>query len=482
MKPTRKTLKKALSNLLTVFLLLSLAPLSALAQTETGQITVKATDPQGAVVPGATVRVKSADRGTEVTTTTNEEGTATVTNLQPGLYDVTVEGGGFAPNAQRAQVTVGAKLTIEASLSAQAKGESITVVAGESGVEVNTQTQELSDVVSQAQITELPTLTRNPYDLVGLSGNVSPGDPSARGTGYAINGQRAASTNILLDGGENVDLFSASVGQSVPLDSVQEFRIITSNFSAEYGRASGGIVNVATRAGSNNFHGSLYEFNRVSALASNSFDNNANGIPKGVFTRNQFGYSAGGRVIKDKLFFFSSTEWTRVRSSGEVISLVPTPQLLAASNARTQAFFGAFHLVNPINGAVHTVSDVLKNFGLPATGAFGSLPGNLPAFGEVRATRATDLGAGTPQNDWQTVNRLDYNWSDKTQIYIRGVYEEGATPDGTVSFSPYDGFNTGSVTKNQNYLGSVTHAFSSNIVSQTKVVFNRLRNGDSPLG
>src|SRR5207253_3268190 len=114
---------------------------------------------------------------------------------------------------------------------------------------------------------------------------------------------RAASTNILLDGGENVDLFTAGVGQTVPLDAVQEFRVITSNFSAEYGRASGGIVNVATKAGSNAFHGSLYEFNRISALASNGFDNNAQSIPKGVFTRNQFGYSVGGRIIKDTLLF-----------------------------------------------------------------------------------------------------------------------------------------------------------------------------------
>src|SRR4030095_13041175 len=111
-----------------------------------------------------------------------------------------------------------------------------------------------SDIVSQKQIVELPTLTRNPYALVAISGNVSDGDPvnmAMRGTGFAINGQRSASTNILLDGGENVDAFVAGVGQSVPLDSVQEFRVITSNFSAEYGRASGGIVNVATKAGSN---------------------------------------------------------------------------------------------------------------------------------------------------------------------------------------------------------------------------------------
>jgi len=180
--------------------------------------------------------------------------------------------------------------------------------------------------------------------------------------------------------------------------------------------------------------------------------------------------------------FFSSTEWTRVRSSGEVISLVPTPQLLAASSANTQNFFNAFHLVTPINGAVHTVAETLASFGLAATGPFGSLPGNLPAFGEVRSTRAADFGAGVPVSDWQTVNRLDYNLSDRTQIYVRGVFEQGSNPDGTVSFSPYQGFNTGQTTGDQNYLANVTHTFSPTMVSQTKVVFNRLRNADLPLG
>jgi hypothetical protein len=157
---------------------------------------------------------------------------------------------------------------------------------------------------------------------------------------------------------------------------------------------------------------------------------------------NQAGGTVGGPIIHDKLFFFSSTEWTRVRSSGQVISLVPTPELLARTNINTRNYFNAFQLVAPINGLVHSVSEVLANFNLPATGAFGSLPGNLPAFGEVRATRSADFGAGLPVNDWQTINRLDYNWSDKTQIYIRGVYEQGKNPDGTISFSPYQGFNT----------------------------------------
>jgi hypothetical protein len=477
MKLKRKILRKTVFSLLAVFLLYSITPLVALAQTETGQITVKATDPQGAVVSGAAVNVKSTSTGVERLASTNEEGIAIITALQPGVYDITVSSSGFAPYKQQANVTVGARLNLEAALSVTTKGESVTVIAGDSGVEVNTQTQELSNVVSQKQITELPTITRNPYALVAISGNVAEGDPRSmtmRGTGFAINGQRSASTNILLDGGENVDAFVAGVGQSVPLDGVQEFRIITSNFSAEYGRASGGIVNVATRAGSNTFHGSLYEFSRVSALASNEFNDNANGIDKGVFTRNQFGYSAGGKVIKDKLFFFNSTEWTRVRSTGEIISIVPTPELINASNANTKAFFAPYQLATPINGTVYTVGDVKSLLGLSGANAFTNLSNNLPAFGQVRLPNATDLGGGIPGNDWQTVARFDYNWSDKTQMYFRAAFEEGSQQKGAVNFSPYVGFDTGQSTRNQNYLFNVTRTLSSNLVNQSKVVFNRL--------
>src|SRR5436190_8739657 len=159
MKVKRRGLREAIATLLTVFLLLSLGLGSALAQTETGQVTVKATDPQGAVVAGATVLVKSTATGAERTTTTNAEGIATITNLQPGVYDITVTSGNFAPFKQQQQITVGGKMSLDANLSITAKGEVVNVVAGEAGVEVNTQTQELSDVVSQKQITELPTIT-----------------------------------------------------------------------------------------------------------------------------------------------------------------------------------------------------------------------------------------------------------------------------------------------------------------------------------
>lgn len=471
--------------------------LSAAAQTETGQIIGKVTDPNGAVVAGATVTVKSVDKGAERTTTTGDDGFYTVTNLQPGLYDVTVNGTGFAPAMLRAQVTVGAKTSLETTLSVSAiSGNVVDVVAG-NGVEVNTQNQELADAISGTQIRELPTLTRNPYNLVGLSGNATqdPGDAvggGGRGAGYNLNGQRTASTNILLDGADNNNTFSASIGQRVPLDSVGEFRVITSNFSAEYGRASGGVVNVATRAGSNDFHGSVYEFNRISRLASNGFDNNANGIPRSRFARNQFGYAFGGPVLKNKIFFFSSTEWTRVRSTGGINAFVPTPELIGASSPATQQFFNAYKLAGTPTGRALTVADVIADRGgaaagfVLATNAFAALSPTLPALQEIRYTIPADFGGGIPQNTYQTVNRGDWNLSDRTQIYGRYAVEKNLYFQGTNASSPYSGFDTGVTNFRQNALLSLTHSFTPNFVSQSKIVYNRLNDlqglGEQPAG
>lgn len=453
----------------------------ALAQ-ETGQIIGTVKDANGAVVAGATVTIKNDVTGLTRTASTNNEGGFIVTNLQSGTYTVTVAQAGFANFEQKVILTVGSKFSVEATLRAGGVTGSVDVVGG--GIaEVNTQEQQLSTVVSQKQLTELPTLTRNAYSLVGISGNASSADPSGRGAGFAINGQRAASTSILLDGGENVDTFTASIGQSTPLDSVGEFRVITSNFSAEYGRASGGIVNAVTKGGTNEFHGSIYAFNRISKLASNGFDNNAKGIERGVFTRNQFGYAVGGPIIKNKLLFFNSTEWTRVRSAGDVIAYVPTAQLIAASSPATRAFFAAYgQLAATASGAPRTVADVMADRGIAAgSGAFSALPANLPAFQRVRYTVPADLGGGTPQNSYQTVTRIDWNLSDKTQVYGRYAIEDQFFLEGTNATSPYEGFSAGATAFNQNALVSITHQFTNTLISQTRLVYNRLGN-DQPLG
>src|SRR5262249_27905100 len=160
------------------------------------------------------------------------------------------------------------------------------------GVQVNTETATVGTVVDAQLVNQLPTVNRNPYTFAANVGTASDADPSGRGVGVSFNGLRAAGPNRLLHCAANNDEITPSVGQTVPLDSVAEYSVLTNNFTAEYGRASSGVVNLATKSGSNNFHGSLYEYNRVSRLSSNDFFDNANGNPKATFVRNIFGGSA----------------------------------------------------------------------------------------------------------------------------------------------------------------------------------------------
>ena len=475
----------SVKRLLAATFIVALLAGSLMAQQETGRITGTVKDQSGAVVPGASVAVKNIATNAERTAVTGRDGSYVVTNLQPATYEVSVAMTGFNTSKKQANVTVGGVTTLDFALTVGAT--QTTVVVSEAAVQVDTESQVLSSVITTKQVLELPTLTRNPYDLVAISGNVSPGDPrdTARGAGYNINGQRSASTNILLDGSDNNDSFTATVGQSVPLDSVQEFSVVSSSFTAEYGRASGGVVNVATKSGTNEFHGTVYEFNRVSRLTSNGFDNNAQGIPRAIFTRNQFGFSVGGPVVKDKLFFFNNTEWFRIRSSSTNTALVPTPQLIAASAANTQKFFQTFGTlkIQP-NGKIYTKAEIpgLCN----ATGPCANLAASTPVWATVNYPVPADAGGGDPRNEYQTVTRIDYNISDKTTIYGRWALQNQDAFAGTNGDSPYKGFDTGYKNRNNNALLNVTHTFSPTLVAQSKIVFNRLNNlqplGDNPVG
>ena len=454
------------------------------AQTETGQITGTVLDPSGAAVPNAAITVKSVTTGSVRETTTSMSGGYTVTNLLPGVYSVTVNASGFAEVQQRATVSVGSKVGVD--LHVQVGKASTVVEVAAAAVEVNTESQSLTTTVSGAQLNDLPTLNRNPYALVALSGNVSDAGAGNRGVGYSINGLRESGTNILLDGAANNDEFTASVGQRVPQESIAEFSVVTSDYTAEYGRASAGIVNVATKNGTNELHGSVYELNRVSALSSNSFNDNALGNPKGVFTRNQFGYSVGAPIKKNKLFFFSSTEWTRVASNANNQAMLPDPALIAASSPNTQAFFAAYGKLAPGSRVVQTYSlnqltAAGTNLCPTKTAACGTLNPDAPAYDLVNFTAPTDAGGGSPEQEYQTVNRIDYNMSDKTQLYGRYALQSVNLTKGYASLSPYAGYNTGETDFNNNMLVSIIHTFSPRLVSQSKVVFNRL-NENQPFG
>jgi outer membrane receptor protein involved in Fe transport len=456
------------------------------AQAETGQIVGTVTDPSGALVPGAKVTVKSVATGAERSQVTSDTGAFAFPNLLPEVYDVTVESSGFATSTQRTTVAVGAKVGLDVKLQVGTTATAVEVVAGGSAVEVNTETQTISQVLTTEQLTELPTITRNPYLLVVTSGNVSEDDPTAtggaaRGAGVVINGLRSSGTNVLLDGVANNNEFTASIGQQVPLDSVQEIGIITNNFTAEFGRASAGIINVTTKSGTNQFHGTAYEFNRVSALASNSFNNNAYGLDKPIFVRNQFGYSLGGPVKKNKLFFFSSTEWTRVRSASNSTAIVPDPALIAAAAPATQAIFSAYGKLAPYTSVLDKLSrNQLSALGSDPcagsspTGACLAYNANAPMFDVVGYNVPSNSGAGSPQNTYSTVERVDYNLNERTTIYGRyTVYSENDQA-GSVYSSPYIGYNISQTQLDNAVIASMTHTFTPRFVSQTKLDFNRI--------
>lgn len=473
-------LKQGTETVVLALLVTLLLTGTALAQNEAGQIAGKVTDSTGAAITGATIRVRSVDTGIVRDATTDDEGFYLVNSLQPGIYEVTVNASGFAARTQKVRVSVGAARRLETQLSVTPVTGEETVVEGSGGVEVNTQNPQLADPVSGHQMRELPTITRDPYDLVSLSGNVTPVSNTAtqtpqRDTAYAINGLRPTTNNVQLDGGENITSYTTSLGQRLPLDGVEAMQVVTSSFQPEYGRAGGGIINVATRQGSNDFHGSLYEFHRNDILSTNSFENNALGIPRGHLVANQFGYSIGGRIVRDRLFFFNSTEGNIVRSRENRVALVPTAQLLALSSPATQTFFNAFPLGTPINGRVFTVGDIRALTGATATtGAFFGLPANTPAFGQVFYNVPTDIGAGAPQDTLMTVGRVDYTFTEKSLIYGRYAFEDRDFFAGSFSSSPFAGFNTGSRERNHNALVSWTQSLLANWVMNAKGSFNRI--------
>ena len=468
-------------KLLAVLTLLALLSSLVVAQTETGAINGTVTDPTGAVVSGAKVTVTNTATGAVRTTTTGADGVYAISSLPPAPYQILISATGFADYKHLLTVTVASQNLVSARLTVAKTGVTVEVIAG-AGVQVETQSSEVSEMVTPQQVNELPSLTRNPYDFVVIAGNATPDQGYSRGAnGMAINGQRAASTDILLDGAENVDLFSAQVGQQVPLDAVQEFRVTTSNFDAEYGRASGGVVNVATKSGTNNFHGSAYEFNRLSKFASNTYDNNANDIARPGFTRNQFGYSIGGPVVKNKLFFYNTTEWIRVRAQAINEAYVPDPAFLALSDPATQSYFAAYGKLKP---GVSTIGNLtagnLVSLGVAGAGV-SALPAATPVLDLIKYPFFADVGGGAPENNVESVSRVDYNPSDKTQIFGRyALYKDNYFP-GYASYSAYTGFDAGETDLNQNWLLSITHVLTNNLLSNTKLSFNRL-NDKQPEG
>jgi hypothetical protein len=466
----------------------------AWSQAGSGTIVGTVSDKTGAVIPGANVTVKSVATGAERTVTSGATGQYVIPGLIPGYYDVAVTSGNFAAFKARAEVTVGGSVTVDAQLSVSGQTTTVEVV-GEGGATVNTQSQELSQLIDTTQMAQLPSLNRDPYDFVALSGNVSAGDLTsnggapnpvttvgqsitAYGVGYALNGQRETGTEILLDGVENIGVFSDVAGQPVPVNSIQEFSIITNNYGPEYGRASGGVVNVDTKSGTNNIHGDAFEFNRLSAYTANTFGNNANDVPKGIYTRNQFGYDAGAPIIKNKLFVFFSEEFVRVRSDSSQTEEILDPSFVSLLPSNVQNYFSKFGTgAHSPSGTITTAGQLAANsdFGeaFPLINGVTPVSPTQPVFDTVNFTAPFDAGGGVPQNTYDLVGRLDYNLTDRTQMFFRFARYSENDAEGSTFYSPYSQYNVGAESLDNSALYALNHTFSNNVLSSTKVSFTR---------
>jgi outer membrane receptor protein involved in Fe transport len=305
----------------------------AAAQTGTGRISGTVTDVTGAVVPGVTVTAVHVETGIAHVTATTRTGAFVFPSLPVGPYTVGAELTGFKRViSARNVLTVGADLALKLVLEPGAMAESVTV----SGAAARVQTTEssLSTLVPQQDIQTLPLNGRNPLHLIGLVPGVVGHSAEATASGgtatHYINGDRGRGITTTQDG---IDISDPVIPRGeltnspVNPDALQEFRVITSNAKAEYGRTSGGQVELVTRTGTNALHGTVYEFLRNTGLDANSYFNERQGLPTEVLRRNQFGASVGGPIIKNKAFFFANYEGQRRTQETSQLVTVPTAAL-----------------------------------------------------------------------------------------------------------------------------------------------------------
>ncbi|HXQ74824.1 MAG TPA: carboxypeptidase regulatory-like domain-containing protein, partial [Pyrinomonadaceae bacterium] len=303
----------------------------------TGNITGTVRDPQGAAVPKAEVSVTEEKTGASRTVTANEDGFFNFNSLPAGVYTISTSPAGFKKTISTGvDLHVNENKTVNLDLQVGQVTETVTVTSDAAPVEVRS--GEVSSLISEKQVTELPLNGRNYAQLALMVPGVSPvtqagagGAFATRGTGLnagvdmSVNGNQSNANLWTVDGVNNMDVGSNRTLLVFPsVDSIQEFRVERNSFSAEFGQAQGAVVNLITKGGSNDFHGGFYEFFRNDSLNANSFFINQAGGKKGQLEYNNFGGNFSGPIIKNRVFFFWSEEWRRERRGVVLGARVPT--------------------------------------------------------------------------------------------------------------------------------------------------------------
>jgi Carboxypeptidase regulatory-like domain/TonB dependent receptor len=321
------------------FLLLAVvcvvSSLPSWAQKDAGSIVGTVKDQTGAIVANAKVTVSDVERGIRLETTTNESGEYVAGPLRVGRYTVTVEHPGFKRSVTPpVDLDVQQRIALNIALQVGQISESIEVTAATPLLE--TETSELGQVVDNKRMANLPLNGRNFAQLALLTAGTAPSEPGARdegGFGFSANGARSLQNNFLLDGVDNnsnlPDLLNETNYVIQPsVEAIEEFKVQTNAYSAEFGRGNGAIINATIKSGTNQFHGSAYEFLRNEKLDAKNFFDDPNS-PIAPYKQNQFGFTIGGPIIRNRTFFFADYEGLRIRQAQTLTSFVPTAAQLS---------------------------------------------------------------------------------------------------------------------------------------------------------
>ena len=443
-----------------VFLILAIifcAP--TLAQVAGGTLSGTVSDPNGAGIPQAKLEIKNVATGVERTVTTNADGFYTTVNLLPGSYQISITATGFNSETRHGvTMTVGSQITIDITLRVGTISNKVEVTAQVPDVQL--QSSDISAVIMATTVRELPLNGRSWTDLAALQPGVSTiqtqptfavgADRGNRGFGQqlTISGARPQQNNYRLDGISLNDYANGApgsvLGGNLGVDAIQEFSVLTSNYSAEYGKTSGGVVNAITRSGTNEFHGSAYEFLRNSALdARNYFEDPT--VGKAPFKRNQFGGGVGGPIVKNKTFFFADYEGIRQAKGVANVDFVPSPD---ARNGNLQS------------GTVAVDPEVQKY---------------LPLYPVPQCTGADVcpfvFSANQVVNENFFTTRIDHRFSEKDSLF--GTYLYDKTP--YTSPDSFGNVGLGSLSSRQIVAVEETHSFTPGFVNAIRFGYNHER-------
>lgn len=455
---------------------------SALGQASfTGTLLGTVSDPSGAVVTGAKVSVVNLATNETATVITDDSGNYFVPNLRPGAYRIEIEIAGFKRFIQdNLTLQIDQRARIDARLELGNASE--TVVITEAAPVLQTETSSLGQVVDNRQIVTLPLNGRGAFNLIGLVPGVAEGpNSSTSGAAARINGGRNRLNEVQLDGITAINVKSGSVGYTPMVDALQEFKVLTNSFSAEYGRTGGGVILATIKSGSNDFHGVVFEFLRNDALNARNFFARPQD-PKPILRQNQFGFALGGPVRRDRTFFFLDWQGTRIRNAAVRTSSVPTEAL------RNGDFRALGTIYDPATTRIvnnQVVRDPFPNNIIPrdrfdpaALKILQFYP--LPNTGTGLANNYTLASGGRNDSD-QGDLRIDHNIGGDVKLMGRYSLNNNISTPSPTFLTVGNPANYPSRGRQQNAAISYLHTISPALINEVRIGFNRIvSNNTSP--